>query len=151
MQLNATTVRCQTDSSEVTVQTTKNETVNTSTSQELSLECGSGALDGYWTWPPAKICPGGGTNSAMTDSRSNMGCDFHKLPVGPYTILAEDMWNQTVFAYFQVEPSPNHSENLTSFANSISAGPTSANVTPNYTITFTCGVMPEHIRGFPNT
>ena len=29
---------------------------------------------------------------------------FHQLSVGWYTVEAEDLWNQTTFAYFQVVP-----------------------------------------------
>lgn len=58
--------------------------------------CGdlNGALFGYWD-SSAPLLPNvsdGNTSSPY----------FHHFPPGPYTLVAEDQWNLTAFAYFQV-------------------------------------------------
>ncbi len=89
MQANATTGYCKTSSSIVTVTTTENGSETTSTVGEPGSECGLGnSLNGYWTWPT--------TNDNCFD------CNLHQFPIGSYTLVAEDVWNQTAYAYFQV-------------------------------------------------
>jgi hypothetical protein len=59
--------------------------------------CGNlqGALFGYWD----SLAPYLDTRNANTSSPY-----FHLFPPGKYTLVAEDLWNQTAFAYFQVVP-----------------------------------------------
>ncbi len=90
MQYNATTGYCRTRSGTVTEIITNNGTETTSTLLEPGSECGySTSLYGYWTWPNA--------NDTCFD------CNLHPFPIGSYTLVAEDEWNQAVFAYFQVK------------------------------------------------
>jgi hypothetical protein len=60
--------------------------------------CGSlnGALFGYWDPMISELNNPGDAN---TSSRY-----FHYFTSGEYTLVAEDLWNQTAFAYFQVLP-----------------------------------------------
>jgi hypothetical protein len=57
--------------------------------------CGavSTALFGYWN----STTPFLETRNATTSSPY-----FHYFPPGPYTLVAEDLWNQTVYTYFEV-------------------------------------------------
>jgi hypothetical protein len=66
------------------------------TVQQNSATCGdlNGALFGYW----GPSVTGGQPENATTSSPY-----FHYFPVGQYTLVAEDLWNQTVFAYFDVQ------------------------------------------------
>jgi len=58
-----------------------------------SPECHSGTgLYGYWSTSEVICCP----------ASSNAADLFRYLTPGDYTIVAEDVWNQQVFAYFQV-------------------------------------------------
>ncbi len=63
--------------------------------------CGdlNGALFGYWD-----------TSAPMTDiQEANTGSPyFHPFPPGQYTLVAEDQWNLTTFAYFQVISPPGY-------------------------------------------
>jgi hypothetical protein len=60
--------------------------------------CGlKGGFSGYWNTAGLRgnLAP----QNATTDSQY-----FHYLPDGEYTLAVQDMWGQTVFAYFQVTP-----------------------------------------------
>jgi len=58
-----------------------------------SAECHSGTgLYGYWSTNEVICCP----------ASSNAANLFRYLTPGDYTIVAEDVWDQEVFAYFQV-------------------------------------------------
>jgi hypothetical protein len=65
----------------------------TYTTTELDTGCCFGAaLNGYWT------VPSNGSASLEVLNSSY----FHAFPAGRYTIVAEDLWNQAVYAHFQV-------------------------------------------------
>jgi hypothetical protein len=66
-----------------------------------SAECHSGTgLYGYWSTSESICCP------ASSDAADL----FRYLTPGDYTIVAEDVWDQEVFAYFQVVPAPSPAE-----------------------------------------
>jgi hypothetical protein len=74
----------------------------TYTTTEFDTGCCFGvALSGYWTVPSGgAILPNG------SDSLGNFNSSyFHHFLPGQYTIAAEDLWNQTVYAHFQVASS----------------------------------------------
>ncbi len=116
MQVNATTGRLFTDWQETTdikeyfngISTTN--TTTTYTGAELSGGCCIGtALNGYWMMAPNSIVLTGFTcssvsnaNNTATESLSELYCNPHPFSVGSYTLVAEDLWNDTVYAYFQV-------------------------------------------------
>jgi len=62
-------------------------------------ECGSiyPGLFGYWE-------PSGTYNftSPWSANATLASPFFHYFPSGPYTLVSEDLWNQTVYAYFEV-------------------------------------------------
>jgi hypothetical protein len=65
-----------------------------------SAECHSGAgLYGYWSTSESICCP----------ASSNAADLFRYLTPGDYTIVAQDVWDQEVFAYFQVTEGPSPS------------------------------------------
>lgn len=57
--------------------------------------CGLGkGLSGYWN-----------TTTPITEQQATIGSPFFRpLPEGEYTLAVEDMWNQTIYAHFQVVP-----------------------------------------------
>jgi hypothetical protein len=61
-------------------------------------------LRGYWTLPPngiyISIHPY--NNSTVLQAIKEAHGLYHEFTPGSYTIVAEDLWNQTVFAYFEV-------------------------------------------------
>ena len=64
-------------------------------------ECGSiyPGLFGYWEYPSGaylNFSSSGFGNASLTSPY------FHYFPSGPYTLVSEDLWNQTVYAYFEV-------------------------------------------------
>jgi len=58
-----------------------------------ATQCGEGTgLYGYWN-----------TSAPLTFQQAAVGSPFFRyLPPGAYTIAAQDVWNQTVYAHFQV-------------------------------------------------
>lgn len=94
-------------------------TTTYSSGTELAFWCGAGSdgIDGYWTRPANHIgfFPNIGMNGTPIDQLSKLHHDyFHPLGLGSYTVLAEDIWNQTVLGYFQViSPSASSFSNLT--------------------------------------
>ena len=89
-----------------------------------SAECHSGAgLYGYWSTSESICCP----------ASSNAADLFRYLTPGDYTIVAEDVWDQEVFAHFEVVPAPSPAEAVSaqespfSAANSPIVGLTLAN------------------------
>ena len=101
MDENATTGRCTTPSYMETVTNTINGTVSTYTTEQTALSCGPGSsLDGYWIPPINSSCVK--YSGANSSEFSFPACDFRSFSPGVYTIMAQDLWNQTVYAYFQV-------------------------------------------------
>jgi hypothetical protein len=102
MQLNVTTEFGHSTPSVGTATGTVGNVTTTSTGTEFDTSCCFGAaLSGYWTVPSGgAILPNG------SDSLGNFNSSYfrHFLP-GQYTIVAEDLWNQTVYAHFQVASS----------------------------------------------
>jgi hypothetical protein len=41
-------------------------------------------------------------NTTRTTSTGENNCNFHQFSLGSYTLVAEDLWNDTAYAYFQV-------------------------------------------------
>ena len=72
----------------------------------LTYGCGLGsALDGYWTKPSngSYVEISMQTNKTVTSGIHELYADnFHPLLSTEYTLVAEDIWNQTAFAYFSV-------------------------------------------------
>ncbi len=64
---------------------------------------------GYWTMPPngTAIPSFGGSNILQTVNQVHDL--YHEFGPGLYTIVAEDFWNQTAFAYFGVHPNSSSS------------------------------------------
>jgi hypothetical protein len=93
MMMNITTEDCYNFTSPSII----NQTVTTESS---AFSCGpTNGLFGYWTPPASGFCytPG-------IPNQTLSACKVNLLPIGSYTIVAEDLWNQTAFAYFQVVP-----------------------------------------------
>ncbi len=107
MQLNATTGMCTMLPYQYTETNTVGGVVTATTGTAYSLSCGSNGVDsltGYWDSladcrsQPSPVANGTGTQGLGT----LYGNCFHAFTAGPYTIVAEDLWNQTAFAYFDV-------------------------------------------------
>jgi hypothetical protein len=81
-------------------------TTTSSGGTQLSLACGPGyeGLRGYWTMPPngKYIFIEHSNNSTVLQALKEAHGLYHEFTPGSYTIVAEDLWNQTVFAYFEV-------------------------------------------------
>ncbi len=130
MEVNTTTGSCTTSPYKESGTAVENGVTTTYSGTELAWGCGSNganAITGYWTMPA------NGTYVEI-DARSNSTIEcgpdsvyqnyFHQFSPGPYTIVAEDLWNQSAFAYFRVQPSPNLTGSLASSTNSTCIGPT---------------------------
>jgi hypothetical protein len=102
MQANITTGRVMVSTSVVTATVSSNHTTTVQTTTEENWGWNGGtSLNGYWATPANRdSCQPFPTNGSLSDYYSN--CGFSALSVGSYTIVAEDLWNQTAFAYFQV-------------------------------------------------
>ena len=107
MQLNATTGMCTMFPYQYTGTNTVGGAATSSTGTAYSLSCGSNGVDsltGYWDSLAnchsqlSPVANGTGTQGLGTLYDN---C-FHQLTAGPYTIVTEDLWNQTAFAYFDV-------------------------------------------------
>jgi len=68
------------------------------------------ALYGYWSYGGMGegVCPlsalMSNANNTTTESLVELYCNPHPFSVGSYTLVAEDLWNDTDYAYFQVVP-----------------------------------------------
>jgi hypothetical protein len=112
MQVNATTGRFFTESQETTdikeyfngISTTY--TTTTYTPQFFLGCCLGAALNGYWMTPTNSImftCSSvSNANHTSAESLSELYCNPRSFSVGSYTLVAEDLWNDVVYAYFQV-------------------------------------------------
>ncbi|HVB94974.1 MAG TPA: hypothetical protein VND41_00045 [Nitrososphaerales archaeon] len=88
-----------------------NQSTATSSGTALAWGCGSfgtgsTGLNGYWTMPDngGDVSVDPLTNSSLFASFAVVGNYFHQFSPGSYTLVAEDLWNQTVFAHFEVVP-----------------------------------------------
>jgi hypothetical protein len=138
MQLNATTGGCTLSPYGYTETVTIGGGTTTSIGTAYSLSCGSNGIDSVWGyWEPLASChstPGflfNGTNAQGLQAFYNQ-C-FHRFAAGTYTIVAEDLWNQTLFAYFDVQPPVSTS---------------TTTVTQQYPITFLATPTGCSIQGF---
>lgn len=128
MEMNATTGSCIASPYKESGTSTEDGTTTVSSGTELSLSCGSNSansLNGYWTAPGPGLTMGinSATNSTIEAGINGLyGNFFHQFLTGPYTIVAEDMWNQTVFAHFEVAPGPT-TTTTTSFECTITGQP----------------------------
>jgi len=109
MEVDATTEGCRLEQGgNVTIVTSANGTLTTQTTTGLGgFSCGSGSsLSGYWTTPPAgETCAQLPTaNDTVPKNMIGPYCNLVSFPLGSYSLVAQDVWNQTVFAYFQVIP-----------------------------------------------
>jgi hypothetical protein len=105
MESNITTGRCFTTPYEVEGTTSENGVVESYTTTELSSGCGPDtSLYGYWTMPTNSSCSFAvfPNSTRTTTNPSENYCNFHLFPVGSYTLVAEDLWNDTAYANFQV-------------------------------------------------
>lgn len=124
MQLNATTGTCTTSPYAASGSSGSNGTTTTWNGTFLAWGCGpngADAITGYWTMPAngTYVEIDAHSNSTLTAGLNSVYQNyFHLFPVGSYTIVAEDLWNQTAFAYFRVQPSPNLAGSSTSSTNS---------------------------------
>ena len=109
MALNATTENCESSPYNANGTSYQNGTTTTFSGTELSFGCGNGtAINGYWTAPAngTYVYPNMQSNSTILDFMNALYQNyFHQLPASSYTVVAQDLWNQTVYAYFQVNPS----------------------------------------------
>ncbi len=66
---------------------------------------------GYWTMPSngSHVFIGRYTNDTILQALKEAHGLYHEFTPGHYTIVAEDYWNQTVFAYFEVRANPSSS------------------------------------------
>lgn len=108
MQLNATTGSCTTSPYKYNGTTTVNGVTTTSSGTDLAWGCGPEGRNfpsGYWTMPAngTYISIDSHSNSTITQGLNALYNNyFHPFTTGSYTIVAEDLWNQTAFAYFQL-------------------------------------------------
>ena len=108
MQENATTGSCITTPYFATGTSFENGVTTTFSGTELGWGCGSlaaNALAGYWTQPANGTYVGidDASNSTIIAGLNSVSQNyFRQFSPGLYTIVAEDMWNQTVYAHFQV-------------------------------------------------
>ena len=100
MQANVTTGVCFSESYEAIITKTENGTTTTYTTTQYSFGCGSGSsLYGYYR--DTSNCLPQLISNSTTIIQNNFPC-FHSFSAGAYTIVAEDLWNQTDYAYLQV-------------------------------------------------
>ena len=103
MQLNATTGYCTESPYLYTETQTVGGTTTVTSGTEYSLSCGSNGVDsltGYWSSYGSCAYPAGkGVNGTAQGLYSSC---FHQFAPGTYTVVVEDLWNQTVFGYFGV-------------------------------------------------
>jgi hypothetical protein len=92
--------------------------------------CGDldGALFGYWDFSS----PGMSVQDANTSSPH-----FHYFSPGQYTLVAEDLWNDTTFAYFDVT---NTTSSASSAVTTCSGYPPGGNCPGNYSYTFVVSI-----------
>ena len=103
MQLNATTGYCTESPYRYTETQTVGGTTTVTSGTEYSLNCGSNGVDsltGYWS--PYGSCTYPAEKGVNGTAQGLYGSCFHQFAPGTYTIVAEDLWNQTVFGYFEV-------------------------------------------------
>ena len=102
MRLNATTGSCTESPYQYTEIQTVGGTTTVTSGTQYALDCGSygtDSLTGYWSpYGSCSYAAGNGTAQGL------YGPCFHRFAPGAYTIVAEDLWNQTAFAYFDVLP-----------------------------------------------
>ena len=99
MEANVTTGRCFTEPYQESGTVVENGITMSYTTTELSFGCSAdSSLHGYWTLPIDPSCSLT-VNANKTNTRP---CNYHEFSVGTYTLVAEDLWNDTAYAYFQV-------------------------------------------------
>lgn len=110
MQVSVATGHCSSEPYTETVSSGGNgngtSTSTAYTTTAYSFGCGpDNSLYGYWTPPMNDSCSLGysvnGTERAQPDAEY---CNFHSFPPGEYTLLGEDLWGDSVYAYFKVTP-----------------------------------------------
>ena len=103
MQLNATTGYCTESPYQYTETQTVGGTTTVTSGTEFSLSCGANGVDsltGYWS--PYGSCAYPAGKGANGTAQGLYGSCFHQFAPGTYTVVAEDLWNQSAFAYFKV-------------------------------------------------
>jgi len=91
----------------------------------LSWGCGPAyeGVRGYWTLLNGTyITVNDRSNSTILQSLNTAYGLYREFPPGPYTVVAEDYWNQTVFAHFDVRAGPSSSATVAACFVSIPAG-----------------------------
>ncbi len=88
-----------------------NSTTTIPSQTELAWGCdvygtGNTGLNGYWTLPAngSDVSMNWQSNATLLNSFAVLGTYFHQFSPGAYTLVGEDLWNQTVFAHFEVVP-----------------------------------------------
>ncbi|HZW58459.1 MAG TPA: hypothetical protein VFF30_19380 [Nitrososphaerales archaeon] len=108
MLINAETEHCATIPYSENGSSYSNGTTTTFSGTSLSFACGYGTrLNGYWEIPEngTYFIPDSTSNKTMLNGMNTLYRNyFHLLPLGQYTVVAQDIWNQTVCAYFRVTP-----------------------------------------------
>ena len=103
LQLNATTGHCTESPYQYTETQTVGGTTTVTSGTQYSLDCGSngvGSLTGHWD--PYGSCTYAAGKGGNGTAQGLYGSCFHQFSPGAYTIVAEDLWNQTAFGYFDV-------------------------------------------------
>lgn len=111
MQLSPATGSCSGSPYRFNGTTVENQSTTTSSGTAIGYGCyvfgtGTAGLNGYWTAPVngSDVQIDTRTNSSEYASFAALGTYFHQFSPGAYTLVAEDLWNQTVFAHFEVVP-----------------------------------------------
>jgi hypothetical protein len=101
MEANVTTGRCFTEPYQESGTVFENGITMSYTTTELSFGCGADtSLHGYWTLPIDPSC----SLTVNTNKTNIRPCNYHEFSIGSYTLVAEDLWNDTAYAYFHVAP-----------------------------------------------
>jgi hypothetical protein len=107
MLTSATTEACAPTAGSGSYSNVENGTRLSYSGQEFGLGCRPGSvLYGYWPVRTTQECPAAPGRVALDICAEGLNDVFQPFPAGSYTILAEDMWNQTAYAYFRASPTP---------------------------------------------
>jgi hypothetical protein len=75
--------------------------------KSFGLGCSPGSvLYGYWPIRTMGVCPSAPGQVAIDICIGGLNYVFQPFPAGSYTIVAEDMWNDSAYAYFHATPEP---------------------------------------------
>jgi hypothetical protein len=117
MQMSLATINCTTGTYTFGPSTVveNGSTTTLSAGTGLSWGCGPAyeGVRGYWTLLNGTyITVNDRSNSTILQSLNAAYGLYRQFPPGPYTVVADDYWNQTVFAHFEVRASLSSSATL---------------------------------------